>query len=101
MFTLTIDTSNDAFQPDPGPEVGRLLRQVVHEVEAGYDARPLRDENGNTVGSWSLTGADVGVILAEMVAALDGVEMMADDSAAYERAERALVQARIVATSRS
>lgn len=58
-FTLTIDTDNDAFQPSPGPELARILRDAAARVEYGDvrepgDERGLRDANGNTVGSMRL-----------------------------------------------
>jgi hypothetical protein len=55
MFTVTIETDNDAFTPDPRPELARILRRVADHIEAGLDAGTLADINGNTVGSFSLT----------------------------------------------
>ncbi len=53
-FKLTIDISNDAFQPDSGPELVRILREVANQVEYGLsDARGVYDINGNKIGEWS------------------------------------------------
>lgn len=53
MFKLTITTDNAAFQPDPRPEVARILREVAERVEIGdisYHFRTVYDINGNDVG---------------------------------------------------
>lgn len=58
---IFIDMDNDAFQPDPGPEVAVILRSLrgrlmdedcmwkLHPDLYG-EAQHLRDTNGNTVG---------------------------------------------------
>lgn len=51
-FTLTIDTDNAAFDPDPAPEVARILRQTADRVEAGVTSGAARDINGNRVGTF-------------------------------------------------
>lgn len=62
MFTLSIDLENDAFDPDPRPELVRLLRQTALRVEANPSSLEgsgkLMDNNGNTVGSWTLSFND-------------------------------------------
>lgn len=51
--TITINTGNDAFVADAGGEVARILRDLADRLEDGLSAGsvPLRDGNGNTVGS--------------------------------------------------
>jgi hypothetical protein len=51
QITITIDTDNDAFQPDPWPEVSRILRELSDDAAEGprYLDQP-RDRNGNTCG---------------------------------------------------
>lgn len=59
-FTLTVNTDNAAFEPQPGQELWRILstlgRRVVDESPAGFE-HPIRDTNGNTVGTWTWTEA--------------------------------------------
>jgi len=59
MFTLKINLENDAFDPDPRPELTRLLRQAALRVEANPSTLEglgkLMDQNGNTVGEWSFS----------------------------------------------
>jgi hypothetical protein len=64
-FRLTIDTGNAAFHdddgnPDPAPELGRILRQIADGIDAGpmYQNCPsidgtAYDVNGNTVARWT------------------------------------------------
>ena len=59
MFTLSIDTSGEEFQPDPAPEVARLLRQVVHGVEAGDQDGTLRATDSRIVGSYRYEDDDL------------------------------------------
>jgi hypothetical protein len=53
-MTITISTGNDAFQPDPKPEIIRILRLYIEALEK--DTRPgiptgkIFDINGNSVG---------------------------------------------------
>lgn len=54
QFTIFILMGNDAFQPDPAPELARLLREVTSLVEDGWQGGPCLDVNGNRVGSWAL-----------------------------------------------
>jgi hypothetical protein len=59
VFTLEIDTANAAFanaalEDDPGPEVARILRSIADKIDEdriGGAPVPLRDINGNTVGT--------------------------------------------------
>lgn len=65
-LTIEIDMENDAFQPDPGPEIARVLRWVTGSLtdpDGSWGLMPdrvgeqlrLRDHNGNTVGHFSVT----------------------------------------------
>lgn len=57
MFTIKINTDNDAFQDNADREVGRILGKLANELVQpmpGYRAQTgeLYDHNGNTVGEW-------------------------------------------------
>ena len=58
MFKLEIETRNAAFVDDPRNEVARILRVVADKLERGILVpvayRPLRDVNGNAVGTADL-----------------------------------------------
>jgi len=66
-FELKIDCDNDAFFIDHGEggqesamgfEIGRILRDLAYQLEAGDDSTrtySLFDLNGNKVGSYTLT----------------------------------------------
>lgn len=47
---------NDAFQPDPRPEIARILRELADKIENGMEEGRffLRDLNGNKVGDGGL-----------------------------------------------
>lgn len=60
-FTLAIDTSNDAFQPDAVPELARILRSLADALESRPAIGAVRERvlrfgvrlygvNGNRVG---------------------------------------------------
>jgi hypothetical protein len=54
MIRIDICTDNDAFQPESGPEIIRILQeQVIRPIAQGTRQGPwsLRDANGNTVGT--------------------------------------------------
>lgn len=58
MFTLKINTANEAFDNE-GMEIARILRAVADSVELACKRNlrtsfPIRDGNGNTVGKWEL-----------------------------------------------
>ena len=57
MFTLTIDTANDAFGEDPSSELARILCGIAEDLP--YRAMgvpvPVRDVNGNRIGVYMLT----------------------------------------------
>lgn len=53
---INIDCSNDAFEEDLEYEVARILRNAADKLRSGETEGTLRDINGNTVGSYKLTG---------------------------------------------
>lgn len=54
MFTLRIETDNEAFTDNPKAEIARILRETADRLESGRYVNKLRDLNGNTVGSAEL-----------------------------------------------
>lgn len=61
MFSIIIQTGNDAFAEDPISEITRLLRVLAdrldHETTAGpHLTGQIADQNGNPCGTWSLDG---------------------------------------------
>lgn len=54
MFTLRIETDNEAFTDSPKAEIARILRETADRLESGRYVNKLRDLNGNTVGSAEL-----------------------------------------------
>lgn len=57
-YLVRIETDNDAFYPDPGPELARILRTLADRLEGEGSSEPirLRDYNGNTVGMAQIEG---------------------------------------------
>lgn len=54
---ITIQTDNDAFYPDPGTEIARILREYADEItNAAIVPCILLDANGNAVGRIQVTG---------------------------------------------
>jgi len=53
-FTLSIDCSNAAFE-DLNEELRSLLAKVGDDIEGGATSGPIRDSNGNRVGTWQFT----------------------------------------------
>jgi hypothetical protein len=53
MFTLTINTGNEAFFQDAGEEISRILRLVAKQASDGYYSGRINDSNGNHVGDWA------------------------------------------------
>ena len=60
-FAFVIDMENAALDPDPAPEITRLLRDAATRVAAGFTGEHtigvLKDENGNTVGHYTFVEA--------------------------------------------
>ena len=60
-ITITIECDNDAFQPTPERELGRILRRLAGDLDhfteryVVLDDMKLRDINGNTVGIVKVT----------------------------------------------
>lgn len=52
-FILRIDTDNAAFDDDCNAELARILVRIANELYVGVPPTPIRDINGNTVGSYS------------------------------------------------
>lgn len=62
IFRVYFDTNNAAFEPSNGAEIARILRDIADKIET-HDVRPddcgpIRDANGNRVGSWIATGSE-------------------------------------------
>jgi hypothetical protein len=58
MFTLTIETDNDAFGQTPDFKVAQLrrsLQRISERLFMGDTEGKVLDTNGNTVGRWELT----------------------------------------------
>ena len=53
MFTLSIETENEAFTNGDGEVIARILKEVASQVENGKEFGTFRDINGNKVGNWS------------------------------------------------
>ena len=49
---IDINTDNAAFEPDPIPEVVRILRRLADDIEGHNDCESIRDINGNRVGTF-------------------------------------------------
>jgi len=56
-FGMEIHLDNAAFQPEPAPELGRLIADVANRLinEPGLTQGNLYDANGNFVGGWRIT----------------------------------------------
>lgn len=50
-YTIKIDVANAAFEDDFDSEVEFVLQQAIKNIQKGVLDKPLRDTNGNTVGS--------------------------------------------------
>ena len=60
-FKLDISIDNEAFQPDPVPEIARILRALAATIEqqrGGETFGPIRDINGNRIGEYERDLAD-------------------------------------------
>ncbi len=51
MFTITINTENDAFQDNKNAEIARILRDLAERIEAREIPVRLMDINGNACGT--------------------------------------------------
>ena len=52
---LNITMDNAAFEADPLSEATRILRNVADRMDGGSWGGPLKDINGNTVGTFDIT----------------------------------------------
>ena len=52
MFTLSIETENEAFTNGDGEEIARILKEVASQVENGKEFGRITDINGNMIGNW-------------------------------------------------
>lgn len=53
-FSIFVDCSNAAFE-DLNEELRTILTLVGDDIEGGAISGPIRDSNGNQVGSWQFT----------------------------------------------
>lgn len=55
-LSLSLNTSNAAFEAQSGTETARILRELADKLDGGDilpgESIPLRDYNGNTVGQF-------------------------------------------------
>lgn len=59
QITITIETSNAAFDDAPASEVARILRFLAHRFEQdGLVDRKLYDDNGNACGNVAIESDD-------------------------------------------
>jgi len=56
MIKITINTENDAFVPEPWPEVKRILQSIEANKMEDLDRKKLYDYNGNPVGLIQIKG---------------------------------------------
>ena len=55
MFTLTINTENDAFgetQHEKANTINNLLDKIKSQLNLGITGQKIYDSNGNCVGKW-------------------------------------------------
>lgn len=56
-FVLSINCDNDAFQPEPLPEIAAILRRLASKLEQDGTTglyENISDANGNIVGTYKL-----------------------------------------------
>jgi hypothetical protein len=59
IIGIQISTDNDAFRGRPSREVALILEDLARRIRAeGLEEGKLRDKNGNTVGTVTITGED-------------------------------------------
>lgn len=54
-FTMKVNMDNAAFRIDAKEELQRIILDCASKVESNHQGT-CRDHNGNTVGSWEITG---------------------------------------------
>lgn len=58
MFSLTFRLENDSFQPTPQDQrnqIAQILSKVRDQVQNQITDAPIRDENGNTIGRFTIS----------------------------------------------
>ena len=55
MFTIKMETDNDAFQDDLHHEIKNCLHEVSEHILYGINEGSILDSNGNKVGTFKLT----------------------------------------------
>lgn len=65
VFKVRIDLEGDAFRPENGAEIARILRKVAKQIEARRHVNPMEnrdvvDMNGNGCGFWLVVGDRLG-----------------------------------------
>lgn len=61
-ITIKLNTGSAAFDSDKTPELARIMADIAkrftqyHIASSGQYDGPIRDSNGNTVGSLKVTG---------------------------------------------
>lgn len=51
---IEFNTDNAAFEDGCWEETDRILKEISDKVRLGYEYGPIRDINGNKIGTWSL-----------------------------------------------
>jgi hypothetical protein len=51
QITITIKTTNAAFEENVEKEISYLLRRIAHDIEEGSRKETIQDINGNKVGT--------------------------------------------------
>lgn len=52
MVTIEFTTDNAAFEDDRAVEIARILRDLADKILLGRTSGPIRDINGNRVGTF-------------------------------------------------
>jgi hypothetical protein len=55
-ITIRLKTDNAAFDDDCAGEVGAIIQDAIRRVANGSRVLTLKDSNGNTVGTVTVTG---------------------------------------------
>lgn len=97
-ITITIDTENEAFQPEPQFEVRRILHDLTLSMAlkedrlSDLDGTKLLDRNGNTVGSVIVSDEGPWTVLLHDLVNLAGyrLEQTPQLQAVHDRARKLL-----------
>lgn len=55
MFTVKINTDNDAYTDSPEYEIASNLEAIVEDLKFGSRSGRIMDHNGSSVGTWELS----------------------------------------------